>query len=199
MVGITNSFILKRKLWVAHWDEPVATRILSPLRFSFPPLRSATSTMCSSTNLPGRERSRLRFLREVPQIFGVVLRHAFFVVHEVADCCLAADREIHTEAKGPDELLQCLSSKLIFHGTVSGPTLPAVAQRPQARRRQRELLLIAAHLRGFRFMLNALDTGCLRPKLQAGSPYKTRPSANSGLRPLLLGFASPHTIPPPPG
>ena len=49
------------------------------------------------------------------------------------------------------------ASKLIFHGTVSGPTLPAAAQRPKARRRQRELLLIAAHLRGFRFMLNALD------------------------------------------
>jgi hypothetical protein len=52
-----------------------------------------------------------------------------------------------------------------------------------------------------RFPVHAkyIGSGCLRPKLQAGSPYKTRPSANSGLLPLLPGFASPHTIRPPPG
>ena len=52
-----------------------------------------------------------------------------------------------------------------------------------------------------RFPVHAkcIGSGCLRPKLQAVSPYKTRPSANSGLLPLLLGFASPHTIRPPPG
>jgi hypothetical protein len=44
-----------------------------------------------------------------------------------------------------------------------------------------------------------IGSGCLRPKLQAGLPYKTRPSVNSSLLPLLLGFVSPHTIRPPPG